>query len=338
VRVFVTGGTGLVGRHVIAQLRARGDDVLALARSDAAERSLAALGAGPLRGDLTDGATIARAVADADAVVHAAAVVLARDDWPAFHALNVAATERVAEAAARHGRRMVHLSSVAVYGRRETYEGGPGSVTEEFGLDRPVFPGDHYARSKREAELAMWRVAQDTGLRAVAIRPCVIYGEGDRHFSPRVAAALRTGRGFAPMVGAGTNALSVVYAGNVAAAVLAALDRPAVTGPFNVANDGGVTQRGFLEHFAAGLGVRLHVVRVGAGAAWLAARLADGALRFVRPAAPMTMLKGAVQFLANENPYSSARAERELGWRPVVAPAAAAERTGRSFRQAERRP
>ncbi len=338
MRVFVTGGTGLVGGHVVAQLRARGDAVLALARSDAAARSLAALGAEPLRGDAADGALIERAVADADAVVHTAAVVLARDDWPAYHALNVAATERLAVAAARHGRRMVHLSSVAVYGRRETYDGGPGSVTEEFGLDRPAFPGDHYARSKREAELALWRVAKATGLRAVALRPCVIYGEGDRHFSPRVAAALRRGRGFAPVVGAGTNALSVVYAGNVAAAVLAALDRPAVTGPFNVANDGGVTQRGFLEHFAAGLGVRLHAVRVPPVLAWGAAWLADGALRLVRPAAPLTLLKGAVQFLANANPYSSARAQHELGWRPVIAPAEAAERTGRSFRPAARRP
>jgi len=338
MRVLVTGGTGMVGGHVIAQLRGRGDRVLALARSDAAARSLTALGADVLRGEITDAATIDRAAGESDAVVHTAAVVLGRDDWPAYHALNVAATERVAAAAARHGRRLVHLSSVAVYGRRETYDGGPGSVTEEFGLDRPVFPGDHYARSKREAEISLWRIAEETGLRAVAIRPCVIYGEGDRHFSPRVAAALRLGRGFAPVVGPGTNALSVVYAGNVAAAVLAALDRPAVTGPFNVANDGAVTQRGFLEHFAAGLGVRLRVVRVSARAAWGAARLADGMLRLVRPAAPMTMLKGAVQFFANTNPYSSARAERELGWQPVVAPAEAAERTGRSFRRAQGRP
>lgn len=338
MRVFVTGAGGLVGGHVVAQLAARGDAVLALARSDAGARALVARGVEVLHGDVTDEAMVERGVAGCDAVVHTAAVVLGRDDWPAYRALNVGATEHVARAAARHGRRLVHLSSVAVYGRRETYDGGPGSVTEDFGLDRPVFPGDHYARSKREAEVALWRVAGETGLRAAALRPCVIYGEGDRHFSPRVAAALRVGLGFAPVIGPGTNALSVVYAGNVAAAVLAALDRPEVTGPFNVTNDGGITQRGFLEHFAAGLGVRLRVVRVPAGAAWGAARLADGALRLLRPAAPMTMLKGAVQFLANANPYSSARAERVLGWRPLVAPPEAAERTGRSFRPATGRP
>jgi nucleoside-diphosphate-sugar epimerase len=227
---------------------------------------------------------------------------------------------------------LVHISSVAVYGRRETYDGGPGSVDEDFGLARPLFLGDHYARSKREAEQAVWQVAAETGLRAAALRPCVVYGEGDRHFSPRVAAALRWR--LAPLIGSGTNALSVVYAGNVAAAVVAALDRPAVRGPFNVANDGGLTLREFLERFAAGLGVRLRPVPIPAAAAWRAARLADGALRLARPAAPMALLKTAVQFLSSANPYTSLRAERELGWRPVVPPADAAERTGRAFRRA----
>ena len=50
----------------------------------------------------------------------------------------------------------------------------------------------------------------------------------------------------------------------------------------------------------------------------------------------MSTLKTAVQFLANDNPYCSARAERELGWRPLVPPALAAERTGRAYRRSAR--
>lgn len=330
MRVFITGATGLVGRHVASQLTARGDAVLALARSDAAAREVAALGAEPLRGHTGDTAALERGVARADAVVHTAAVVLSRGDWPAFLAANVAPTAALAAAAARHGRRLVHLSSVAVYGRRETYDGGAGSVDEGFGLDRPLFPGDHYARSKREAEQALWRIAAETGLRAVALRPCVIYGEGDRHFSPRVAAALRWG--VAPLIGAGTNPLSVVYAGNVAAGVLAALDHPAASGAFNVANDGGLTLREFVERFAAGLGVRVRLVRIPAALAWQAARAGDAVLRLRRPAVRLTLLTTAVQFLSNANPYTSRRAEQVLGWAPPVAPAEAVERTGRAFR------
>jgi nucleoside-diphosphate-sugar epimerase len=332
VKVFVTGGTGLVGQHVIAALRSRGDRVRGLARSPAAAARLAALGAEPVEGDVSAPADLEPALAGSDAVVHAAAMVLSRSAWPAWHATNVLGTERVARAAARARVRLVHLSSVAVYGRRTTYQGGAGSVDEGFGLDRPVSPRDHYAQSKRDAELALWRVARETGLSAVALRPCVVYGEGDRHFSPRVAWVLR--RGLAPVVGPGDNHLSVVYAGNVAAAVLAALDRRDPSGPFNVTNDGGVTQCEFLERFAAGLGIPARWHRIPVGLARGVAYLWDTTSQALPLPRPMR-LDSTVSWLASENPYTSARAERELQWRPQVAPRDAVERTGRSFRERE---
>jgi nucleoside-diphosphate-sugar epimerase len=334
VKVFVTGGTGLVGSHIIQQLIARGDTVLALARSEAAASRLKGLGAEPLSGDVTDPGALRSGVEASNATVHSAAVVLSRGGWDRYHAANVVPTEALARAAARAGQRLVHISSVAVYGRRTTYDGGASSVTEDFGLARPLFPGDHYARSKREAELALWKVCEETGLEAVALRPCVIYGEGDRTFAIRVARVLR--RGFAMQIGDGGNRLSVVYAGNVAAAALLALGRPGVTGAFNVANDGELTQRAFLERFAAGLGVRLRVIRVPKGLAWNAALFLDSIARLLRPSAPMATLKTAVQFLSASNPFVSTRAERELGWKPIVPAAEAAERTGRWFREQDR--
>ncbi len=331
MKVFVTGGTGLVGSHIIQQLTARGDTVLALARSDTAAARLRELGAEPLPGDVSNPAALRRGVEASDASVHSAAVVLSRGGWDRYHDTNVVPTESIARAAGRAGRRLVYISSVAVYGRRTTYDGGVSSVTEDFGLARPLFPGDHYARSKREAELALWKVCGETGLAAVALRPCVIYGEGDRTFAIRVARVLR--RGIAMQIGDGANRLSVVYAGNVAAGALLALDRPGVAGAFNVANDGALTQRAFLERFAAGLGVRLRVLRVPKDLAWNAALLLDSLARLVRPSAPMAKLKTAVQFLSASNPFVSTRAERELGWRPMVPAEDAAERTGRWFRE-----
>jgi nucleoside-diphosphate-sugar epimerase len=330
LNIFVTGGTGLVGRHVIGALVARGDVVAALARSDAAAADLKTLGAVPVRGDLSDAVALERSVAGSEAVVHAAAIMLSRAGWQAWHATNATGTETVARLTARRGTRLVYLSSVAVYGRRTTYDRGPGSVNEEFGLDRPLYPGDHYARSKREAELALWRVAEETGLTAVALRPCVIYGEGDRNFAPRVARLIQRGR--APLIGRGDNHLSVVYAGNVAAAVIAALDRPQVTGAFNVTNDGGVTQREFLLRFAAGLGVPARYIRFPHRLAWWGAQLWDATVGALPSFASLLSARASVQFLASENPYTSAKAERELGWRPPVVAGVAVERTGASFR------
>ena len=330
MRVFVTGGTGLVGTHTVRALLARGDRVLALSRSAAADAHLRELGADILRGDLGDDASLGRGVAECEAVVNAAAVVLSRKGWDWYYATNVGPAGQIARLCAREGTRLVHISSVAVYGRATTYDQGAASVTEEFGLDRPLFPGDHYARSKREAELAVWRVAGETNLSAVALRPCVIYGEHDRAFAIRAVRLVR--RGLAPLIGTGDNPLSAVYAGNVAAAVLAALDRPAVTGAFNVCNDGVIRQREFVERLARGLDAPVRFIQVSKAVAWRGAGAADFVLRRLGRSAPVMLLKPAVQFLANDNPFVSAKAERELGWRPVMAPAEAVERTGAWFR------
>jgi len=305
--------------------------VLALSRSDASDAALRAAGAEPLRGDLADAAALERGVAAADAAVHSAAIILSRDSWPEFHAANVAPTLVVARACARSGCRLVHISSVAAYGRTRTYDGGAGSVDESFGLDKPFFPGDHYARSKREAELELWKIATKGGLQAVALRPCVLYGEGDRAFTIRAARLVRLG--VAPLIGDGRNLLPVVYAGNVAAAALCALDRPTISGAFNVTNDGAITQREFIDQFAAGLGVKVTVLPVPRALAMFGANGVDTVLRALRPRQSMALLKAAVHFLASDNPYVSSKAEQELGWRPVITPAEAARRTGEWFRE-----
>jgi nucleoside-diphosphate-sugar epimerase len=334
MKVFLTGGTGLVGRHVTAALRSRGDTIRALARSAAAAAELAAQGAEPAPGTLSDAARIDDLVSGCDAVVHAAAIVLHGGRWDAWRETNVLGTERVARSAARHGARLIHISSVAVYGRRLSSGLDRTPYDEDFDLERAPLPSDFYERSKREAEMAVWRVARETGLGAVALRPCVLYGEGDRHFSPRVARMLR--RGLAPMIGGGGNHMTVVYAGNVAAAVTAALDHPGVTGPFNITNDGRLTLREFVERFAAGLGVSPRWVRIPQGLAWWAARLWDRTAGALLSPWQAVSLSAAVQFLAGENRYDSSRARRLLAWSPAFDAADAAERTGTSFRSRPR--
>jgi nucleoside-diphosphate-sugar epimerase len=326
---LVTGGTGLVGRHVIAALRRRGDEVRALARSAAAAAELSALGAESVAGDLSDAARLDAAAAGVDAVVHAAATVLASGRWAAWHEANVLGTERVVRSAARARARVIHLSSVAVYGRSQVSIDRPGN-DEGFDLEHAPAVREPYARSKREAELALWRVARETGLSAVALRPCVLYGEGDRHFSPRVAALIR--RGVVPLIGGGANHMTVVYAGNVASAVTAALDHPEATGPFNVTNDGQLTMREFVERFAAGLGVRPRWLRIPRGLAWSGARLWDRTVGALPPLSLALSLSTSVQFLAGENRYDSSRTRRLLGWRAAFPAPDAAERTGASFR------
>src|ERR671922_2014048 len=101
--------------------------------------------------------------------------------------------------------------------------------------------GAWYGRSKREAEQAVWRVAE-RGLRAIALRPCVIYGPHDRLFLPGLVRSAK--RRVFPLFGAGDRPMAIVHARSVAEAVLAALDsRDGWGRSYNVTGDGAITPR-----------------------------------------------------------------------------------------------
>ncbi|MCK5713728.1 MAG: SDR family NAD(P)-dependent oxidoreductase, partial [Hyphomicrobiaceae bacterium] len=117
MRVLVTGGTGLVGSHVVERLVRRGDSVVALVRSSEGRALVERLGAESALGAVEDAASWAQ-LGEVDAVVHAAAIVAESVPWERYHAVNVLGTRHAVDAAARSGARLVHISSIAVYGRR----------------------------------------------------------------------------------------------------------------------------------------------------------------------------------------------------------------------------
>jgi nucleoside-diphosphate-sugar epimerase len=313
MKVFVTGGTGLVGGPVVEQLRRRGIAVDALVRSEAGAARMRQLGANPVLGAVED-PRVWDALVGASGVVHAAALIAARIPWPTFFKINVEGTRLAAQAARRIGARLVHVSSVAVYGR-QAVDDAPNSRGERspFG---PLEEHDFYARSKRLAEEAV-RAEVALGLEAVMLRPCVIYGEGDRLLLPKLAAVAR--HGWLPTVGAGDRAMALVHAESVADAVIRALETPAAASRiYNVTNDGEITAREFVEALAEGIGRRVRTVRVPEEAALAAARGAQALLRLIGPGLYPGTLTGAVNFWRGGNPYTSDRAGAELGWQPSV--------------------
>ena len=326
--VLVTGGSGLVGSHVIEALRARGEEVRALVRP-AGRAAVERLGAAVVLGDVTDPAAWRQAAQGVRGIVHAAALVAQRVSFDEFVAVNVGGTRRAIEAACTTGARLVHISSTAVYGRKFAYVAGREGIriTEDFPFG-PIEAHDFYARSKRMAEAVLWEHTARGGLWAAAIRPNVIYGERDRLFSPKVVRAVRVG--FIAQVGPGTNQLSCVYAGNVAAAVVAALSSTVAGGhAYNTTNDGTVTQREFIDAFAEALGKRVRRIPIPYGAAALGATLWSEWQRLLYPVAYAGIGRAAVQFIAGDNPFVSDRARDELGWQPPLPPREAIRRTVR---------
>src|SRR5205823_128613 len=154
------------------------------------------------------------------------------------------------------GSRLVHIASVAVYGGSAAYPTTRECRSEDYAF-QPIPDSDFYGRTKRMAEAVVREAGQRREVDAVALRPTVIYGERDRLFTPRVIRILRLP--LVPRIGAGTNRLACVYAGNVAAAALAALAAPERGfRAYNVTSDGPpvLSQREFFAAFAAALGRR----------------------------------------------------------------------------------
>lgn len=212
--IFVTGGTGFLGRHLLERAHAAGHRVTALCRG-AVPSEWASLGIRPAEGRLDDAESLCRAMPDGvDTVFHLAADTSSwRGDRARQERTNVGGTEAAIEATRRVGaRRLVHVSSISVWGH-------PGGVIDETTPQRGRDSRVGYARTKAIAEDRV-RAAVAEGLDAVIVNPTHILGRHDRANWARLF--LLMDRGKLPGVPPGGGCFA--NAGDVAAGILAAAE------------------------------------------------------------------------------------------------------------------
>lgn len=316
---LITGATGLVGTHVVQRLERDGWHVRALVRSPSQAGTPIHGNVTLVPGDTLAAESVSRAARGCDVVFHAAAAVTPSGGWEAFSRPNVEGTRNVVAAAAAARARLVHVSSVAVYGGGTRYA-GDGRATDEDAPLAPLPEHAFYARSKRDSEALVLAAHASGRVWATAVRPDVIYGTYDRQFVPRLARLLRALR-FAPLVGGGENTLAVVHAANVADGMVRAAATEVAGGrAYNLANDFDVTGREFFRLAGEGLGLRLRTVSIPLGVARAAFGAAASIAPLVGGARFTAAMNATVDFLSRDNPFSSDRARRELGWDPPVRP------------------
>lgn len=305
----------MLGSAIVRQLLRDGCAARALVRDPAAAVWLAAEGAELARGDLRDASSLHAAAASCDAVFHAAAAISPTSDYAFFRAGNVDGTQRVVDACADAGARLVYVSSTAVYGG-ERYARAP--VDERFPL--PVLDErDAYGRSKQEAERLVLEAHADRRLWAAVVRPPVMYGERDRQFIPRIGPVLA--RGIFPLIGGGGTTLPVVSATAVAEGAVAAARTDASGGrAYNLTCDFPLTVAELVRYAAVGLGRRIRAPRISHRAGRALFRALELALVAARRRDLAQHAMGTYDMLTHDNPFSEQRARRELAWRPTVPP------------------
>jgi nucleoside-diphosphate-sugar epimerase len=258
-----------------------------------------------VRGDVLDGACLARAVAGIDMVVHAAAIMHVRriDE---YYAINTQGTRNLALEAVKAGvRRFVYVSTNAAAGRSDS----PERLVRESDPDKPL---SHYGRSKWLAE--RWLFEAPANMERVVLRPCMFYGPPvpERH----VDIYRRILRGRMPLVGGGAYTRSLTYVENLVDAVRLALCKSTAAGNvYNVADGESYTTRQVTEAMARALGVSARYVPLPGFAATVAYR-ADGLL------STLGFYQRAVHLIGEANwnvGVSIDKARQELGYAPRVA-------------------
>jgi uncharacterized protein (TIGR01777 family) len=250
MRVFVTGGTGLVGRRVVARLRDRGDGVIVLSRAAGPLKRLPA-GTRVVVGDPSRPGPWQTELAACDAVIHLAGESIAGHRWSAqfkaeLRRSRVESTRLIAETLAKSPTRsdgtpkvLVSASAVGYYGM---HEDNPTEFTE----DDP--PGTGFLADLCVAWEQAAEPARAAGLRVVHVRVGIVLA-GDGGALPQMAKPFRWFVG--GPVATGRQWLSWIHVDDMAGLFLLALDRPDAHGPLNGTAPEPITNWGFSQALAS---------------------------------------------------------------------------------------
>lgn len=295
--VAVTGGTGFLGRALVARLSLESgvDEIRVLSRKPPGPSSAGKLRS--VRGDLASGdGDLAGFVSGAQVLFHCAGELRQES---AMRALHVDGTQRLIEAARGRVKRWVQLSSVGVYGR-----GVREGVIEE---SAPLRPEGEYESTKAQSDRLVTRAADGAAFESVVLRPSIVFGPGMPNRSLYQLVSM-IARGW--MMQVGTEAVAnYVFVDDVADALTLCAFAPGAAGTYIVSNDRRMSV--FLGAIAAELGETPATVRV-----------PERPLRWVArtfgklPGFPLT--ESRIDALTRRVRYPSRRLQGELGFRFAV--------------------
>ena len=250
MRVFITGGTGHAGSHIIPELIAAGHEVTGLARSDSAAAAVTKLGAKVHRGTLEDLDGLKEAAADSDGVIHVAhrQDLLPSGGMDAVAAAELSIVRAYGEALAGTGKPLVAAGSI----------GSPGALGRPATEDDPALPSGNEHKGTLRARNVVERAVIDLaerGVRSSLVRlPPVMHSTTDAGFLPGLI-ALAKDKGFAGYPGDGENLWSAVHVRDVAPLFRLALEMGPAGRYWHAIQDEGIP----LREVAGAIGNRLNL-------------------------------------------------------------------------------
>lgn len=300
-RAFVTGGSGFIGGKLIPALRSKGIEVMALARSDGSIKTVEALGATGVRGDLDATAAIEAGCSGCDTVFHAAAHAKQFDPVDIHMRITTKGTQNVLAAARAAGvKRFVHISTEAVLA-----DGKP-IVRADEQRPLPAKALGAYPLTKGLAEQAVIAANVAGTFETVVVRPRFVWGKGDTNLLPEFIDAVKAGT--YGWIGGGRYLTSTVHVDNVIEGLLLAADKGTPGSIYFLTDGAPIEFRDFVTKMLATQGVdpgSRNIPR------WLARTVVTLTSWMKKP--PLT--KTAFALMAHEVTVDDGKARRELGYK-----------------------
>lgn len=307
MRIFLTGGSGFVGGHLIERL-ARDHTVLAMARSDASAAKVASYGATPVRVDLDS--IQPEQLSGVDAVVHCAAYV---EEWGTraqFWAGNVEGTTRMLEAARAAGvQRFLHIGTEAVL------FDGQDLIDVDETWPYPKRQRYLYSETKAEAERRVL-AANAPGFLTISLRPRMVWGPRDTSILPAILRRVRGG-GWSWLDG-GHQRSSTTHVVNLAHGVALALERGEGGQVYFLSDAGTRTIREFVTPLVATQGLTVPDRELPAWVARAAATVVEGIWTLFGIRKPPPMTRFATYMFSASLTIRTDKAARVLGYAPVI--------------------
>jgi dihydroflavonol-4-reductase len=306
MKAFITGGTGFIGKHLVHRLSQTMHTMRCLARKGSQTEELVDLGAQIVMGDVLDRDSLREGMQGCDWVIHLANVYsFWEPDRDIYRRINVEGTLNVMECALEADvSKVVHVSSVAVYGRPEK---------TPFREDTPVGPErfSEYSRSKYKGEQIAWELFREKGLPLVVVYPCAVLGSGNVKYSGEMVRRFIERR--LPVTAFHHSVFTYVHVQDVAEAILRAAEKAGNIGEKYIVGNARLSFRDFYELLSDVSGVpspRVSLpntlVMLGAGMlTWVADRIKQPPL--------FGMSTDAMRLLMEGSAADGSKAEQELG-------------------------
>ena len=306
MKVFVTGGTGLLGNNILRQLTKDGHELVALIRGQVDDEVFRGINTKFVTGDLSDQATIDQAANGCDVVIHSAALI--HLGWTRLKEslmVNRDGTKTIVNACAKHGCKLVYVGTV-----NSLAIGRAGKPTSEQTTIQEA--GDQilcsYVTSKREAAEVVRRAAQD-GLQASMVHPGFMLGPWDwKPSSGRMM--LEIARNWTPIAPSGGT--SLCDARDVAAATIAAIQKASRDCPEYILAGHNMTYRNLWDEMSLRMNTQKTWMSAGPVQRWIGGLGGDLVTKVVgkEPDLNSAGIKMSAQF----HYYDSTLAESELGY------------------------